>query len=539
MTTNADQPALSPTPEQRIADLERDVQRYRRLFESLPVPVWYHDALGQPALSNAAMQRMLKLPAEQMLAADEAKSQVLGALHASQNGGSHLVHTAEDGAQSYYTLHSCDLATDAGPALLIYLEDAGVEQSLASALAARESQLSSLVANLPGMAYQFEMRPDGTYGCPYVSEGSRLIYGLEPGELMERPILIFERAFAEDREAFRQSGTEAARAFAPWVWEGRIERADGSVIWAHCVAQPAAQPGGGLRWNGMMIDVTERKIAELERMESERRLIQFMDAMPIGVYVQDSTRMPTYVNAPATEILGRGIAGAAQRGEVVEMYKIYREGTDELYPFTELPSARALRGEAATLDDLEIAREDGRRMAIEASGKPIFDDAGKLLYTVTTFRDITQAKQRAREYGELQEEIIRVQANALAELSTPLIQLDDATVLMPLIGAVDSQRAQHIIEVLLHGVSESRARVALVDLTGVPVVDTQVASAIIMAAQSVRLLGAEVVLTGIRPEIAQTLVSLGIDLSSMHTRSNLQMGIRFALERNAVALARR
>jgi rsbT co-antagonist protein RsbR len=129
-----------------------------------------------------------------------------------------------------------------------------------------------------------------------------------------------------------------------------------------------------------------------------------------------------------------------------------------------------------------------------------------------------------------QEQIILAQQAALQELSTPLMAISDSAVVMPLVGAIDSARAQQVIETLLEGVAAQRARVAIIDITGVSVVDTQVANALIRAAQAVKLLGANVVLTGIRPEIAQTLVGLGVDLGGLTTRSTLQAGIAFAME---------
>jgi len=131
-----------------------------------------------------------------------------------------------------------------------------------------------------------------------------------------------------------------------------------------------------------------------------------------------------------------------------------------------------------------------------------------------------------------QEETIRAQQAALAELSTPLIPLSEQVMVMPLVGAVDSQRAQQVLTALLEGIAGSRAQVAILDITGVAVVDTQVANALIRAAQAVKLLGAQVVLTGIRPEVAQTLVGLGADLSGIITRGNLQSGIAYATTRS-------
>lgn len=129
----------------------------------------------------------------------------------------------------------------------------------------------------------------------------------------------------------------------------------------------------------------------------------------------------------------------------------------------------------------------------------------------------------------LQEQVIAAQQAALRELSTPLIPVADDIVVMPLIGSVDSGRAQQVIESLLSGVSDTRARTAILDITGVSVVDTQVANGLIRAAQAVKMLGATVILTGIRPEVAQPLVQLGVDLSDIVTRSRLKDGIAYAL----------
>jgi anti-anti-sigma factor len=107
--------------------------------------------------------------------------------------------------------------------------------------------------------------------------------------------------------------------------------------------------------------------------------------------------------------------------------------------------------------------------------------------------------------------------------------VSEDVVIMPLVGAIDSGRAQMVMESLLEGVATNRANVAIVDITGVSVVDTQVAQALVSAAQAVRLLGAQVLLTGIGPQVAQTLVHLGVDMSSIITRSSLQSGIAYAI----------
>jgi len=147
---------------------------------------------------------------------------------------------------------------------------------------------------------------------------------------------------------------------------------------------------------------------------------------------------------------------------------------------------------------------------------------------IAIVHDLTERKRAAEERARLQDQIIRAQAATLAELSTPLIPISDTVVVMPLIGALDDQRMQQVLEALLHGVEQRRARMAILDITGVPVVDTHVANGLILAAQAVRLLGARVILTGIRPEVAQTLIGLGVNLSDIITHSTLQSGIAYA-----------
>ncbi len=147
----------------------------------------------------------------------------------------------------------------------------------------------------------------------------------------------------------------------------------------------------------------------------------------------------------------------------------------------------------------------------------------------TITRNISQQKQAEAERAALQQQVIEAQRDALRELSTPLIPITDEVVIMPLIGTIDSQRAQLVMETLLEGVAQHRSSLVILDITGVSIVDTQVAQAFIQAAQAVKLLGAQVMLTGIQPQIAQTLVHLGVDLSGIQTRGSLQAGIASAL----------
>ncbi|MDQ4711283.1 RsbT co-antagonist protein RsbRA [Bacillus subtilis] len=134
------------------------------------------------------------------------------------------------------------------------------------------------------------------------------------------------------------------------------------------------------------------------------------------------------------------------------------------------------------------------------------------------------------QYSISWEKTVSLQKIALQELSAPLIPVFENITVMPLVGTIDTERAKRIMENLLNGVVKHRSQIVLIDITGVPVVDTMVAHHIIQASEAVRLVGAKCLLAGIRPEIAQTIVNLGIDLSQVITKNTLQKGIQTALE---------
>jgi rsbT co-antagonist protein RsbR len=126
------------------------------------------------------------------------------------------------------------------------------------------------------------------------------------------------------------------------------------------------------------------------------------------------------------------------------------------------------------------------------------------------------------------ERIIRQQAEAIRELSTPVLQVRERLLILPIIGIVDSQRARQLTEQLLHGIRSNRAKVVVMDITGVPSVDETVANHLVQTVDASRLLGASVIVTGLSPMIAQTLVTIGVDLAKMNTVGDLQGGIEEA-----------
>lgn len=129
------------------------------------------------------------------------------------------------------------------------------------------------------------------------------------------------------------------------------------------------------------------------------------------------------------------------------------------------------------------------------------------------------------EYLNAKERIIGEQQVAIRELSTPVLQIRDGLLLLPLVGVIDSGRARQMTDQLLHAIRANRAKVIVVDITGVPAVDSMVANHLVQVVEASRLLGALAILTGLSAEVAQTLVRIGVDLGKVQTTGNLQDGI--------------
>jgi rsbT co-antagonist protein RsbR len=141
----------------------------------------------------------------------------------------------------------------------------------------------------------------------------------------------------------------------------------------------------------------------------------------------------------------------------------------------------------------------------------------------------TEVYQRSRE------EVIRRQQAEMLELSTPVVQLWEGIVALPLIGTLDSERTSVVMETLLQAIVETHSELAIVDITGVPTVDTLVAQHLLKTVAAARLMGADCIISGIRPQIAQTMVHLQIDLSTVTTKATMAEALRFALKRKGGA----
>jgi rsbT co-antagonist protein RsbR len=168
--------------------------------------------------------------------------------------------------------------------------------------------------------------------------------------------------------------------------------------------------------------------------------------------------------------------------------------------------------------DLTGVRKNGTEFPLEIGLKPFEDKDGMVV--MATIIDITERKRL--------EDLVKRQHEDLMELSTPVIHLWDGILVLPIVGTLDSERSRVMVEQLLQALADSGSAIAIVDISGVPTVDTLVAQHLMKAIDATRLMGAECIISGIRPEIANTIVNLGLDLSRVKTKSSMARALQDA-----------
>ena len=257
------------------------------------------------------------------------------------------------------------------------------------------------------------------------------------------------------------------------------------------------------------------RVAQLEASEAELRamfaamrdLVLVMDGE--GRYLKIAETALDLLYRPSDELVGQ------------RMHDVMPTAAADF--FSEHIRRALATGELVSMDySLPIQDQD---VWFSANISPMGDDRVLLVC-----RDVTERKKLEQVLHDSlrQRDLLDAQEAALARMSTPLIPISDELVVMPLVGRLDAARTAVAIEELLAGITARRARVAILDITGVASVDADVAAGLVRAARAVLLLGARVILTGVRPDVAAQLVDLDVDLTGIVTCGTLQAGIAHA-----------
>jgi len=302
--------------------------------------------------------------------------------------------------------------------------------------------------------------------------------------------------------------------------------ASGQVLEVEVDARTLRDEAGNPIQNfAIVIDVTDRNQRERALRAREEELRNLIDHSPEGIMIH-AGGVYVYANLKACELLG-----AKDPSELIG-----RDALDVIHPSIREEVARRIKSIEVQSRTTELAetifvRLDGESVYVESRGGPVIYEGKNSIQVV--FHDISERK-RAEEIARenvVQSEVIRLQREMLLAISTPLIPLRDGIVLMPLVGAMDDARGARAREILLDGISKHSATIAIVDVTGVPEIGAAMVEGLRQTMHAVKLLGAEVVLTGIQPAMARTMIELGMDMSGIVTRATLRDGIDDAFRR--------
>jgi rsbT co-antagonist protein RsbR len=427
--------------------------------------------------------------------------------------------------------------TKTNEALLAELAAENAELKRALSQAERHvERLTRIIEAIPGAVWELEGSPGSPdYRMTYVNAGIEELLGYPREEWIGPGSRWLSIVHPEDKGKLI---AEISASTPGKASEYRLIAKDGREVWIephlHIIRDDAGTRTG---FCGIALDVTtrvrtQRSNEELlaRSQELKRRLNDIVASVPGVVWEERGLAgTPNHEVSFASDYVRTLLGYSAE--ECQGNPRIWQQVA---HPEDQAHAARTLRElyekGGGTLQYRWITK-DGRTIWVETHLRVIRDEAGAPIGARGVTMDITARKLAEEDQARGKDEAIEAQAAALLELSTPLIPISQDVMVMPLIGAIDSARAARVIEALVRGLHKARARFAILDITGVPRVDAQTADALLRAARSVQLLGAQVVLTGIRPEVAQMLITLGTSLEGIVTCSNLESGIAYATSR--------
>lgn len=274
-----------------------------------------------------------------------------------------------------------------------------------------------------------------------------------------------------------------------------------------------------------LVDVTERIRREEEQLAREEELRLLIEHSPEGIMIHQNGKY-VYANKQACVILGaRGPEELLGRESLSIVHPDVRPAVIE-----RLKRLNAMGGQSRPSETL-FCKVNGEGIFVESTGTAVTYKGQFAIQLV--FRDISDRKtaESIARQNEVQEEVIRAQREMLLAVSTPLLPLRDNVILMPLVGSLDEARTDRATQTLLEGIGKHSARVAILDVTGVPEVGAGMAEGLRRTIYAAQLLGAEVVVTGIQAAIAKTMIEMGFDMSGIVTRGTLRDGIAYAFKR--------
>lgn len=278
-----------------------------------------------------------------------------------------------------------------------------------------------------------------------------------------------------------------------------------------------------------------------------------MDQRTINALIkQQSALQAEWMESLDSTGAGRGLKPGELQAQTSEFLQLFAEGTaksgaenwvssawDEARNFLEkLSHSRAMQG----FDSQQTASFvfSLKRPLYGLLQQEFADEPALLTGQLTAISDMLDSMglHTVRTFQKAREAVIKRQQEELLELSTPVVKLWDGVLALPMIGTLDSQRTQVVMESLLQRIVDTGSEIAIIDITGVPTVDTLVAQHLLKTVTAIRLMGADCIISGVRPQIAQTIVHLGLDLQGIVTKANLADALALALHRSGLTVSK-
>jgi rsbT co-antagonist protein RsbR len=279
--------------------------------------------------------------------------------------------------------------------------------------------------------------------------------------------------------------------------------------------------------------LTERERTAGDVLYTQRLLQTLLDGVPYHIYFKDAQGRFIRINRALAITFGLGDPAEAVGKTDSDFF------TEEHARLASEDEQAVMRSGQPIFKEEKETWSDGRVTLVSTVKMPLRDAEENIVGTFGISRDITAEKQAQEESAYLQTEVIEAHRRALRELSTPIIPVIERVIVMPLIGSIDTLRARDITRVLLAGIREHRARVVILDITGVPIVDSGVAAYLNKTIQAARLKGVRTIVTGVSNAVAETMVDQGIDWSGIETLGDLQTGLIAAFNSLGFELIRR
>jgi rsbT co-antagonist protein RsbR len=346
------------------------------------------------------------------------------------------------------------------------------------------------------------------------------VFGVPEGKLMGEKLQNFlnPESFKEIKKNIGRKEEKKKKS----VFEMEVNAKDGEIRYLLTRSNPQFDEKG--KFVGSFVffyNITKRINLEKELIFKEGLLNSLLNTIPDLIYFKDKESRFIEISKSKADQVG------LPREKVI--------GTTDFDYFTEEHARPAYEDEQEIMKtgkplEGKVEKEthpDGRVTWVSTTKVPRYDEKGKIIGILGISRDITEKKL----WEEEREKKLEAQKEELIGLSTPVIDVWEGVLTVPILGSLDSERASRVSEALLTQIVEEKANTAIIDISGISAVDSAVADRLIRTAKAVRLVGAEAILTGVGVEIAQTIADLGIDMEGLKTMSTLKDGLRYVISR--------